>query len=310
MGDKVNMPLIELIRHYLPDVDNTLKSTFELEFEGLMKRLDLAEAVGKTRIERLNKEIIEWYEIVEDEDTLSLHTSVFNKTPSDLIDKYAKGKNIIIMALSMVKVDDDFKDEAGQWLTGFMAHFMNGGTPEELFREENIDTRYHSLSEDQLKSLSMADKINLFGQLLGAPPALISKLYSVIVDALRFTHQTAYFHQLITYRKSITNHELNKESLPDNAKKIMVGLPKIKERKGNDSITSLSVNQTALLFNLLRKQNVIFKDESYQFKENIYIAIQVLTGFNKQNIKKAMGLKEYEDNDKNVVRRKIKKLIN
>ena len=59
LGDKVDIPLIELIRHYLPDVDNTLKSTFELEFEGLMKRLDLAEAVGKTRLERLNKEVIE-----------------------------------------------------------------------------------------------------------------------------------------------------------------------------------------------------------------------------------------------------------
>ncbi|WP_026997238.1 hypothetical protein [Flectobacillus major] len=92
-------------------------------------------------------------------------------------------------------------------------------------------------------------------------------------------------------------------------KKVEIVLPKIKERIAGDNITSLSLTQTALLFNLLRKERVIFKDESYQSKENIYKAIQVLTGYSKQNLKVKMNLKEYEDSDKVVTQKILKRLM-
>lgn len=308
LGDKAYIPLVDLMRHYLPDVDSTFRDTFEAEFEGLMKRLDLAEAVGKTRLERLNKEIEEWYEIVGDEDTISLHTSVFNRTPLELIEKYVRGENVIIMALDIVKIDDEYKDDVGDWLTSFMINYLNTDSPEAFIRAENIDAKYHLLTQEQYNQLPIADKIKIFGQMFGAPPVLIVKIYSGLVDALRFTHQTAYFHRLIAYKNNITKQEPIEASQLTETKALTIQLPKIKQRAANDGITSLSLNQTALLFNSLRKARIIFKDESYQTKENIYKAIQVLTGYSKQNLKVDMNLKEYEQSDKDVVQNIIKKL--
>ena len=72
--------------------------------------------------------------------------------------------------------------------------------------------------------------------------------------------------------------EINSENEPsieiELGRKIDIQLPKIKQRLANDGITSLSLNQTALFFNMLRNEKIIFKDESYQTKENIYKAIQ------------------------------------
>lgn len=102
--------------------------------------------------------------------------------------------------------------------------------------------------------------------------------------------------------------EVVEEQNQQEGKKTEIGFPKIKQRIANDGITSLSVNQTALFFNMLREKKIIFKDESYQSKENIYKAIQVLTGYNKQNIKTAMSLREYEQSDKDVVQNIIKNI--
>jgi hypothetical protein len=91
-------------------------------------------------------------------------------------------------------------------------------------------------------------------------------------------------------------------------RKIDIFLPKIKERRGNDTITSLSLTQTAIFFNMLRQEKVIFKDESYQTKENIYKAIQVLTGYSRQTLKEAMNISHYEEDDKVVTLKIIEKL--
>lgn len=95
----------------------------------------------------------------------------------------------------------------------------------------------------------------------------------------------------------------------ESGRKIDIYLPKIKQRIANDGITSLSLNQTAYLFNMLRNEKIIFKDESYQTKENIYKAIQVLTGYSKQTIKKAMNSRDIDDSDKVVTQKIIQKLI-
>jgi hypothetical protein len=90
--------------------------------------------------------------------------------------------------------------------------------------------------------------------------------------------------------------------------KIDIFLPKIKERRGNDTFTSLSLTQTAVFFNMLRQEKVIFKDESYQTKENIYKAIQVLTGYSRQTLKVAMNISRPEETDKVVTLKMFEKL--
>jgi hypothetical protein len=53
--------------------------------------------------------------------------------------------------------------------------------------------------------------------------------------------------------------ELNEVEDIDDSDKIVINKPKIKQRIAGDSITSLSLTQTALLFNLLRKEKVILR---------------------------------------------------
>ncbi|MBB3836991.1 hypothetical protein FHS57_000973 [Runella defluvii] len=111
-------------------------------------------------------------------------------------------------------------------------------------------------------------------------------------------------------RKPLPDKTITKVSAENDSfsKKLEIGLPKLKPRDKNDGITSLTINQTALLFSLLREHKVIFKDESYQSKENIYKAIQVLTGYNRQNIKTAMLDDKFSESDKEVVQNLINKL--
>ncbi len=92
-------------------------------------------------------------------------------------------------------------------------------------------------------------------------------------------------------------------------RKIEILLPKIKQRLANDGITSLSIAQTAMLFNMLRGERIIFKDESFQSKENIYKAIQILTGYSNQNMKVEMNNKDYDNSDRVVVQNILRKLL-
>lgn len=307
LGDKATMPLIEIIRHYFPDVDDKLKNTFQTEFKTLMILLDLAEAMGKTRLERLNTAIEEWYEEIEDEDKISLHSSVFDKSPSELIDEHFKIGNLPFIVASIAKVENELQDEVGEWLLNLMQQALNGSIRELNIDLTKIDVKYHSMSKEEFFALPTAEKINLIGQLIDAPPAFIAKFYNGLIDALRFSHQKSHFNRLLAYKKSIVIDESESENLAPDIKKIEAQLPKLKQRMANDGITSLSLTQTALFFNMLREHKIIFKDESYQTKENIYKAIQILTGYNKQNIKTAMNLKEYEASDKVVVQNFIKK---
>lgn len=98
------------------------------------------------------------------------------------------------------------------------------------------------------------------------------------------------------------------QQVEQSGRKIDIRLPKIKERRGNYTITSLTLTQTAVFFNMLRQEKVIFKDESYQTKENIYKAIQVLTGYSRQTLKEAMNISRPEETDKVVTLKMFEKL--
>ncbi len=119
--------------------------------------------------------------------------------------------------------------------------------------------------------------------------------------------------ELLSYsskeRQHLSKNNEEEQEDDDGNNKIVANAPKIKQRLANDGITSLSLVQTGLLFNLLRNEKVIFKDGSYQPSENIYKAIQVLTGYSTQNMKVAMNQKEYDNSDKVVIQNILQKLI-
>jgi len=78
-------------------------------------------------------------------------------------------------------------------------------------------------------------------------------------------------------------------------------------REQDDGITALNQELTGYFFYLLYKNKAIFNDKEYLDREDLYLAIQVLTGYSNNTIKKRF--KEAEnDKGKNVPRR-VKTLI-
>ena len=140
-----------------------------------------------------------------------------------------------------------------------------------------------------------------------------SKLFGDYMFEINTHYFINYFYENDDLKGILNSNdaEFKNESVVEieDGRRMDIYLPKTGERKANDGITSLSLKQTAYLFNMLRSEKIIFKDESYQTKENIYKAIQVLTGYSKQTIKEAMNLRDFEDSDKVVTQKMLQKLI-
>ncbi len=70
-------------------------------------------------------------------------------------------------------------------------------------------------------------------------------------------------------------------------KSIKIKLPKVPPRRKDDDKTTLSLKETLRLFDYLRQTGAILKDTSYLRESNVHKAIQVLTGYNDTNMRKA-----------------------
>ena len=144
------------------------------------------------------------------------------------------------------------------------------------------------------------------------PSQLIMDIVSDVFSMFYASKVNVYLRE--EYQKLIPKSDYQLAEIVEEIKeeqsgrKIDIFLPKIKERRGNDTFTSLSLTQTAVFFNMLRQEKVIFKDESYQTKENIYKAIQVLTGYSRQTLKEAMNISRPEETDKVVTLKMFEKL--
>ncbi len=178
---------------------------------------------------------------------------------------------------------------------------------------------FDNMTKQKVRSfiLSKPTLYNFFGRLMRfkrgeIPPSklimdVVSDIFSIYYDSKLNLYLREEYKKLIS-PKDYQLVEIIDEEENTSGKKIEILLPKLNKRLANDGITSLTCVQTAILFNMLRSEKIIFKDESYQTKENIYKAIQVLTGYSKQNMKVLMNLKDYESSDKVVTQNILQKL--
>ena len=90
---------------------------------------------------------------------------------------------------------------------------------------------------------------------------------------------------------------------------IKIGLPKVKERSSKDGLTALSQSQTVTLIKILRQNNIIFKDGSYQSNTNIAKAFEILTGYGSGGIRKGLSTHIYPKDDLVVLRKALSSLI-
>lgn len=301
MAENFNLPIIELIRKYQPELFDGFERVFSIEFDSLLQKLNRAEQIGKSKIDRLNAEISEWNEILEDE-VKSRILNVGNYAINSLLGDMANF--LTIMDYSKGEVEEDQYKSLIQDFSSLIESLTSDNF---ISNPSLLSESERALSEDQFNKLPILKQIQLQLKVLGLSDLTFELLLNTTKEIVKTYFQADYFNKLINYRDIISEENPIKE-LNSSIKSITIGLPKLKERIANDGITSLSRTQTAILVKMLRKNKVFFRDESFQTKENIYKAIQVLTGYGKQGIKEDMYLQEYEDSDKVVVQKLINSL--
>lgn len=70
---------------------------------------------------------------------------------------------------------------------------------------------------------------------------------------------------------------------------IEIRKPKVPQRKANDNYTSLSLVQTAIFFRLLKEDQIILNDPTYQPDTELSKAIQAMTGFSPNTLRQELG---------------------
>lgn len=294
---------IEYLRLLNPATFNLKQKGLDSEISGLPNRLKRWELMGLDTLAELNEEIKsigDYLNEFENRKLLELALSIYSEvetTNNNVVDFLQEQKGAInedeIYEIDDIEIKFSFYNSPGFQKEVTIPSDLNILNSEFESKTEEEKILYISKLLDYLYTdsnfLNMNKKINL----------LIIEVW----------FQNQYFEKLIEFKNSIVDnikdHNLSKHV---NVKKMEVGLPRLKERVANDGITSLSRVQTVLLLKMLRKVNIFFKDESIQSKENMYKAIQVLTGYGVPGIKKDTIINKYDETDIVVVQKILKRL--
>ena len=98
-----------------------------------------------------------------------------------------------------------------------------------------------------------------------------------------------------------------------NLKTIAIKRPNIKQRSKDDTLTTLTNDQTALLFHYLKRSSVILKDKTLQTDLEIAKGISIMTGYSenslRQGLSKAKKTDEINKEDLFVTQKKLKEII-
>jgi hypothetical protein len=127
------------------------------------------------------------------------------------------------------------------------------------------------------------------------------------------------YDALENYRDLLQDKQIRKVEkwLKDNSDKnfqtIDIKIPKIKVRRKDDTFTSLSAEQTAILFHYLKTKKVILNDKNLQPDTEIAKAIKILTGYSdntiRQNLTKSKQKEEISKDDLIVTQKILKEII-
>ncbi len=293
--------IIDAIRIHLNPLFQAIEAEFTLEFQALLQKIERAEKIGKNRIDRLTKEIEEWSEVLDAE----ANSRLFNlgtRTFGSLILEAANGFQLLDFV-----VEDK---HSGLEVRNMLECFISGNfdLDSSLLNEEENEIWE---STEKFRNIPFARQAQIFLKLCGISNSNFDTLRKFIMDIVLAHCQSIHLDRLVSYRDALLRENSTENVLKESPKKVLIGLPKLgkEEREKTDGITSLSRVQTAILVKMLRKQNIYFKDNSYQTNENIYIAIQVLTGYATQGVKDDMGIQEYKERDMDVVQKTLKKMI-
>ena len=290
----LSLKYIDYLEITKPKSVNSIKSIFDIEFDTFKENVDRLEMMGMDISSFVNSEIKKQWDFLNDEKNALLKT-MCSKTVIKLIEQ----KNLLANLLEQYYFPDTDDENENEELEAIKELLLGNIQPD----PSRLSDEEKQISD--ISAIPQNEQIRLIAKVLGVSVSALEIENKYRLDCIYCWQCEIYFKKLIEFSKQ----HLDQEIQPSSDKYVNIKLPKLKKRLANDGITSLTYVQTAILFNMLRGEKIIFKDESYQTKENIYKAIQVLTGYSKQNMKVAMNRKDYDNSDKVVIQNILRKLI-
>lgn len=302
--------IIDLLRQQGQYFDNRNEVWFMSEFKGFMQRLKIAGQRGTPIKDRLQQEIDEWADLLDDDYKSRLYVLGNESIQTGFVMLSGNNPDENIMSLVNEMEIDDTNDD-GEDLILLQEELINlknrVSTPDGLMSFiERVAEKTEHLSQEEIERMNFSQKVQFFNSFIGFSESSIKIIRTFLKEIVQVHYEMEYYQKLIDYQYEFSKDEIPIES--ENGKKILVALPKV-ERSPNDRITSLTSEQTTYLFSLLRESRIILNEKNYQPASNIALSIKLMTGYNDQNIR--AKLDKYDKIDKydiRVVLEKIEKI--
>ena len=279
--------ILEVLTAYLPEISTHFRNFYAGKLERLNSDLDIT--YGENSKEKLVKSALkEESELLKTEHVRNL-LWMYDLTYSQLKEQASSFQAFQKSGFRLTDKDLTLEIEMPDALKTVLIAYVNG---------ENSE-----LSEE-------AHKINLlklieffpegFKEVFNDPENIRPRFISYLIDL--------YFKRL--YVKGLVNwlEEDEETDLPEDV--LVIKKPKIGIRSKESPLTKLSRDQTVSLTLYLMKTGVFFDEGTgYQTKANIAKAIQILTGYEHENIRQKLSMPEQNKNDLKLVRNKLEEII-
>lgn len=306
LGSHEEMTILDMLKKYMVFTNSSLDNLFRLEFESFLQRLDRAEKMGIKRIDKINAEIKEWNDRIEEDEFSEMMIPMLSKTVPQLfldnqpmLDYTSTGQ---IMQMLTNEENDDSTNQIIEELMLLESRYNEAYLNNPFASKNGTDANFMTkLMENP--SITIIEKVNYVSDFFGLSGVLSKQVIKVAENMLRKVFQMEYFEKLVEYRDSL-GYESNKDT--DKSLTIPIKINGVKKGREID----LEQDAYAILIHYFKKSRVFLSEKIYLSDVSASRAMQILSGYGYENIRKKVCSKAFTYNQKVVVKEKLQEVIN
>lgn len=303
LGIHEEMTLLDILKKYMIFTNSSLNMVFDTEFEAFLQRLDRAEKMVIKRIDRINAEIKEWNERIEEDEFGDRLLTMLNKTLPQLlsVNQLMLDSTSTSQIMQILTEEEDIQNQITDDVLLILSRY-NKAYLENPFASKNGTSADAMTCLMNDPAITIFEKINFISDFFGLSGILSKQIIKLAENMLNKMFQKEYFDKLVEYRDS-----LGYESNHDTAKSLTIPI-KIKSVKKGREI-DLEQDAYAILIHYFKKSRVFLDETNYLSDVSASKAMQVLSGYHYDNIRKKIGSLTFTNNQKVVVREKLQEII-
>jgi hypothetical protein len=261
--------------------------------------------MGIKRIDKINAEMKEWNERIEEDEYIEMMLPLINKT----VPQFFSANQLMLDSTSSNQIIQILTDEENDDSTNLIIEEVlilvsrcNESYFNNPFASKN-GTDANGMTElMENLSISIFERVNYVSDFFGLSGVLSKQVIKVSEEILRKTFQIEYFDKLVEYRDSL-GYESNK----DTVKYLSIPI-KIKSVKKGKEI-DLEQDAYAILIHYFKKSRIFLSQQNYLSDISASKAMQILSGHGYENIRKKVGSLTFTYIQKVVVKEKLQEVI-